>query len=718
MMIDRLSYGVGLDFSQLDRDAARADKLLGGIGKGATSEIATPKGAAAPDVGNLADRLSSSMKGGGIGAAFAPMFATLAKEIDRVGGATITMFRRMDAAMKFPSLNAAVGGVGNALLGVGVNSVRAMGMLASGAVQATAAAFRLNGALGVVVAAGATVGTVVAGRLLAIVGASSAAAGAVVKLGQGVLRASNYFSSLGDVARKTFTQIFHLGTLGVFKKMSADAAAARGVVGGLGGSIRSVGRDLLVAFGAVGLVYKFVEFLKGGITAASKLNETVNASKVIFESSYGVVKAQADEMNKLYGISKQAQLDVASGYGAMAQSAKFTTAESAKLANEMTALAANLSSSRDLPFAEAAEKIKSALAGQSEPLIKYGVLIDEDAVKAYALSHGLATSAKSIDAHAKMSARAAIIAQGLSYAQGDLANTADSAANQFRKAGGGMATFAEMIGTLLLPAVNLGTTAFNDLLAMTIETFETNLPMIESWAGYITGAMSEVGKWARNLGAYWKISQLMAGEFVANTVNWLNTLPENIGPIVLWIQNNWANMLRDLMDGTAAAFTNLLTNASNFGQALWAALSGDTDAMANFSWTPLLKGFTAATEALPEMIKPALISVQDEIDAVWAGIESKEAIRAAKLAKAVARPKDKGPADEAKKDVERKLAAAVEIGSKESYSIIQGNRVGNRDGGIKSVAANTKDNAATAREHLAWVKNHPNGFNLNPVGIN
>lgn len=714
MQVDRLIYGVGLDLSQLDREAARADEVMAGIGSKGAATIATP---AAESTGpNLAERLAATMsKATAGGKAFIPDLSSITKELDRVGGAIVTMTRRVDAAMKLPTINSGLDAMAGRLAGMGVGAARAFALLVRGGVTATMAATRVSQALGVVTAAGATVGTVVAGRFLAMIGGAGLAAAAVVKLGQGFYNLRSYVSSIGDPARRTFTELFHIGTLGVFRRLGNDADGATGRVGGLASRITSLGRDMLVAFGVAGLTYKFAEGIKSGIKAASDLNESISASKEVFGSSFGKINAQVEANTKAFGLMRRSQIDAANGFGSLAQGAGYGQKASAEFANTFAMLAADLASFKNLSFEDATAKLTSALAGESEPLRRFGVLIDDDAVKAYALSHGLATSAKSIDNHAKMAARAALIQQGLSAASGDLARTADSAANQFRRAGGGLANFAERIGQLLLPAINLGVGAFNELLASALDVFEGSLPTIQSWVGYLSSAMETVGRVTRNLGAYWRVALLRVGEFAANAVAWLNTLPQNFGPVVEWIGRNWANMLRDLIDGTAAAFTNLGINVVNFAKAFWNALSGGDF---QFSWTPLLDGFTAATEALPELIRPELISVQDEIDRIWAEVDAKERDRAAKMAKILPRPKDTlKPAAEASKEVERKLAAAVEIGSSASYSIVQANRVGGRSDGIKSVAQHTKATADTAKQHLDWVKNHPNGFNVETAGI-
>lgn len=849
MQIDRLSYGVGLDLSQLDRDASRADALLAGIGSSPIRAIATggvDSDQIAAAFGSLGSRLGGEVANGtrASGATLSAFAAHINAIFDRTAGATIEMFRRIDAAMKFPTFDAALTRLRSRLVDVGTTwsglwdrgtrraaeavattggmvpilrdigsgtrsaeaatsklysptraladawgSIRSrvavareeMALAASrpppagrrpgvgrafslpkadvdGATRGLVAAFDAAGRLqSAITRVGAVAGpafgamgkaaeiagkTVLAAteglylalmapvRVLALVGSGLAG------VAQGMFRWHNLTSSLGDVSRKTYRSLFeetglvrrgvglittgvlrltsglaHVATLGVFKRLGNDASLAGMAIGKATGSIRSFAGQLIVAAGLAGIGYKVAEGLKSSIKAASDLNETVSASRQVFGSSFGAVNDQVERNAKQFGLLRRSQLDAANGFGSLAQGAGYSERASATFANTFTQLAADLASFKNLSFEDATGKISSALAGQSEPLRRFGVLIDEDAVKTYALTHGLATSADSLDNHAKMAARAALIQQGLAAASGDLARTSDSAANQFRKAGGGIANFSERIGSLLLPAVQAGATAFNELLASALEVFEGNLPAIQSWADYLLGAMNTVGRVVRNLGAYWQVAALRVGEFAANAVAWINTIPDNFGPITAWLGRNWANLLRDMIDGTATALTNLGVNALNFGKAFWDALSGGEF---NFTWTPLLDGFTTATEQLPELIKPELLSVQAAIDEIWAGVDKKEKARAEAIGKALPRPKDTlNPAtDKAQKEVERKLAAAIEVGSKESYSIIQANKVGSRDGGIKSVAANTKTAAEIAKQHLEWVKNHPNGFNV------
>ena len=567
-----------------------------------------------------------------------------------------------------------------------------------------------------------------------IVGATAGGIGAFRRL-------SNFIGAMGDVGKESYHKLYeshglvmgsvlaltkgviglsraigNIATLGAFKKASGDAAqfgstvkATQGPVRQLGGLITGLGGQIALAFGFVGVIFKTVEFIKNGVKAASDLNETVSKSKVIFGDAFGPVEAQADKLQRAFGIAKGAQLDVASGFGAMATGAGMTEKASAALANQMTQMAADLSSSVNIPFQEAGDKIRSALAGESEPLRQYGANISEAAVQSYALSHGLATSSTAISQQAAITARAALTMQGLGYAQGDLARTASSAANQFRQAGGGIARFGELIGELLLPGIQLATEGFNELLGAVLDVTQRNLPTIQGWFAAISEGFGAIGIAVRNAGDLWKIAQLEIGAFAINAVAVIETIPENFSRIWQWLGGNWASLLTDMLNGFQTFGTNLLTNASNLGKALWDALKAGEF---NFTWTPLLDGFKATTDQLPDLIKPALISVDDEVAKIYQRIGEKEQARKEAMVKPGAGGKPGGLLETTKTKEQKpyQLGGALEVGSKEAFSALSRNNAisNNQNRGQLGVAKQSlttqQQILSTNREQLALVK--------------
>lgn len=598
-------------------------------------------------------------------------------------------------------------------------------------------------------------------RLLAKIAMVGPAAGlAIVNAFRG---AKNAIGRMGDVGKSSYRKLFeshnpivasllaitkltfgvgkallHIATLGVFRRKKKDVDSMNkslgktpGIVSRASGSILALGRNALVALGAFGLAYKSVGFLKAGVMAASDLNETVSRTQVVFGQSFGVVEAQANMMSKRFGIMRRDQLDIASGFGAMAQGAGMAEAESAVFAAKMTKLAADMSSSVNISFEEAGQKIRSALAGEAEPLRQFGVNVTETNVKAHALSTGLAKSSSAIDDQAKMMARASLITQGLSYAQGDMERTADSASNQFRKAGGGIAEFGERIGEFLLPGVRMVVMTFNNMLADVIEWFDASKGRIMGWGVRVGQALRDVisigrqfvmmvgtrigraiagitqsntgrsvkewasqimdaiGVIARNFSTIALIVKLRVGEMIENTKRWLAALPQNFAIVGAWLLHNWKNLFVDLGGIVKAFFVNLVANAKIAGNALWDALWNNNEFKAN--WTPMLANFKSSIEDLPELMRPKLINVNEQVGDLIAKIMDRESKRKIDvgLPEVPLPPKKPAAVAEEKKALEYKLASAVDVTSKEAYSTIARTMTGSQ-GTTSAVNRNVK----------------------------
>lgn len=671
---------LGIDFAQLDADLRMVSDKIAAAGKSATVAVPTMGGDAAGAAGDagagggqmadqfagLGAQISSAVAGAAqaAGDRMATMVARITTMLDKLVGTTVTMFRRIDASMKFSALDAMLGrlrdGLGGAAQQTSSRFVRLGATLASVAVRGVLGFRQLRDmidAMGDV--GGSTYSDLFRDNGL-LVGSVMAANRAVTGLGRTIIR---------------------IGTLGVFGRASKDAAGFGSTVNQVSGHVTNLGRNLLAAFGAGAIIFKTVQFLKDGVSAAADLSESVSRAGVVFGESFGAIETQAERMTKAFGLSKRAQVDLASGFGAMAQGAGITESASADLANQMTQMAADLSSSVNIPFEEAGEKIRAALAGEAEPLRQFGANISAANVEAYALANGIAASSKSMTDQEKILARAGLVMQGLSYAQGDLERTAGSASNQFRQAGGGIAEFGTRIGEMLLPAVTVGIGAFNELLGSILDFTESAGPQVSAVSDWMAGAMQNVAFVVRNAGAIWKVAQLRIAEFVANAMLQLDALPENFRRVTAWIGDNWRTLLVDMFNGAKTMVVNLAENFKNLGSAIWGALTGQDW---EFAWTPMLEGFEATTKKLPDLVDVPVVSMQGEIDEILAGVGQRELERSQAIADAAAsaagkpvikppgpvKPDEEAVDGKKKEPMDYRLASAVEMGSKEAYSII------------------------------------------------
>jgi hypothetical protein len=453
----------------------------------------------------------------------------------------------------------------------------------------------------------------------------------LIDAGKAALAIQNYFSSSGDVARHSLMQL----TGSNFGPAVSSALTLNRAVGAIRpttvsatGAVVAFGRQLLIALGVFGVAFKVVQFFHTAIGEASAFSETIDKVNTVFGAAAGTILSQSDAMAAKFGIAKREFSDAAASIGEMGLAARMSQKDAAAFGVQFAKLAADFASQDNLSFEEAAAKLRSALAGESEPLRRYGVLIDEDTVKLYAYASGLAKAGHELTNSQKVQARAALIMQGLSRVQGDLERTSGSAANQFRRAGGGLTNFAQIVGSLLLPAVKQALASFNELLATTIEVFENNKGTFAGWAGNIAEAFDTVAMVARNFGDVWEIVKLTAIEKLSNVMAYLESFRDSLGIIGSWIKDNWMEILANAFNDIGQYFLNLGFNATKLYVALKDLFAGKGF---NFDWTPLLTNFKTVAMELPELMKPATVSMEEGIDAAMARIAEREAKLAAQL---------------------------------------------------------------------------------------
>jgi len=181
-----------------------------------------------------------------------------------------------------------------------------------------------------------------------------------------------------------------------------------------------------IAFGAI---------VTGGYKAAqaaSDFNETVSKSGIIFGEASTEIKKFADTAAASLGLSKQAALDAAATMGTFGKSAGLAGTDLSNFSIEMVKLSGDLASFHNANPADVALALGAALRGEAEPIRKFGVLLNDAAVKAQAMKMGLYDGTGALSAQAKVLATQKLILEQTSDAQGDFARTSEGAANQQR----------------------------------------------------------------------------------------------------------------------------------------------------------------------------------------------------------------------------------------------------------------------------------------------
>jgi hypothetical protein len=128
-------------------------------------------------------------------------------------------------------------------------------------------------------------------------------------------------------------------------------------------------------------------------------------------------------------------------------------------------LASDLASFYNTNADEAINAIGAALRGESEPIRKYGVLLDDATLKAKAMEMGLYDGKGALDAQAKSLAAYEVILDQTTDAQGDFSRTSDGLAGQQKILTAQLENLKTTMGTNLLPVAKEVITQLNFMAA-------------------------------------------------------------------------------------------------------------------------------------------------------------------------------------------------------------------------------------------------------------
>lgn len=216
----------------------------------------------------------------------------------------------------------------------------------------------------------------------------------------------------------------------------------------VGAAMQDVGQRL-----TLGLTVPLVAFGGFAVKAASDAAELQSA----FDQTFGAMSASmtkwAEDTGDAMGRSTQEIQQAANTFGIFFNQAAPTRQAAAELSQQFAVLAQDLSSFFNVDPTVALEKLRSGLSGESEPLRDFGVFLNEASVEAKAFELGIASAGAELTEQQKIMARAALIMQATTNAQGDVARTADGTANRIRAARAAFEELQVAIGEKLIPAL-------------------------------------------------------------------------------------------------------------------------------------------------------------------------------------------------------------------------------------------------------------------------
>jgi len=203
------------------------------------------------------------------------------------------------------------------------------------------------------------------------------------------------------------------------------------------------------------------------VSAATDLNEEINKTGVVFrDASPQLVKWSKGAATSM-GMAQQEALAAMGTFGNMLVPMGIARGDAATMSKTMVQLASDMASFNNASPADTLDAVRAGLAGESEPLRKYGVFLNDARLKQQAMSMGLYSGKGNLDANAKALATYQLILKDTKDAQGDFQRTSGGLANKQRILKAQFTDQAAAIGSQLLPVALTLATALGFLLKNT-----------------------------------------------------------------------------------------------------------------------------------------------------------------------------------------------------------------------------------------------------------
>lgn len=214
--------------------------------------------------------------------------------------------------------------------------------------------------------------------------------------------------------------------------------------------------DRLVGIGQSMLIGVTLPVVAAG-AAIIKFGADATESENLFAVSMGEMADAAREWSKqlsdALGLNEYELRRNVGLFNTMFLSMGFGEQAAYQMSTGLTQLAHDMASFYNLRPEEAFGKLRAGIMGETEPLKAIGIALTETTVQAYAYKHGIAKVGEELTEQQKIAARFGLILEATSQAQGDLARTGDSVANQTRRAGAGIKELSVDVYKNLEPSI-------------------------------------------------------------------------------------------------------------------------------------------------------------------------------------------------------------------------------------------------------------------------
>lgn len=246
------------------------------------------------------------------------------------------------------------------------------------------------------------------------------------------------------------------------KGIKAPKEATEGIMG-LKQSFDNLS-NAVKGFLALEVTKRVIEIGKACLKASSDMTELQNVTDQVFGDMSKEVQQFSEDMGNAMGRSTYALQKYTSDIGAIFKGLGGIADEDIKKMSEnLSALAVDIGSFKNIADDQAFTAITAGIVGETEPLKRLGIVINENVMAEYALTKGIKTKWEALDQATKAELRYQKIMESTSFMQGDASRTINTFANQLKVFQANTQELAKAIGDKLVKSSTGCLGVINDL---------------------------------------------------------------------------------------------------------------------------------------------------------------------------------------------------------------------------------------------------------------
>lgn len=250
------------------------------------------------------------------------------------------------------------------------------------------------------------------------------------------------------------------------------------------GRLKAVAIKVGAAMAAIWVVRRVFEYGKAIFQLGADVRAVGSQFATVFDSSSASMQAWLDDFRRIAGLTNREAQKLSASSGSMARGFGMTTEQAEAFSKEILSLSGDLASFNNIPTAQAAQLVQSALIGNTEAARSLGVSFTALDVQQRALANTGKQSATQLTQTEKALAGLQVMTERAGPQIGDLARTQNDADNQAKQLA---ASFTQLKETLAAAVVGgtAGSTIFGDV-----------RDIFEDLTGWVERNAAEIGHWS------------------------------------------------------------------------------------------------------------------------------------------------------------------------------------------------------------------------------